>query len=329
MRGRVRKLLSLSSLIALATATEVCIDEEPSLKDAALLQLARSDVPRRSFHGYGLSSKIWMGLDETNETTQASVPSSDEAKTVGRTDPQVRFKIMGHFNTGTHLIRELIVATFGDAVDVASPDEVGFSNCTFWKHSPLRLVPDENSAPCNRSNIIGISVVRNPFSWLESLHSNPYDLESCTQGKDWLIRNCSFPDEITEKLPQLRGVSYPSVEDIWNQWTEDYEFLRPQIFNKSLLFTYEEMVLDTSKLLDRIAKISNLTIPTNQSKVSALMAKQAVPWVSQASNSRTLAAQKIKTSEFMKSFQPAAIDVMCSRLNIRAMRRYGYTECDV
>mmetsp|Transcript_30020 Transcript_30020/g.47918 ORF Transcript_30020/g.47918 Transcript_30020/m.47918 type:complete len:164 (+) Transcript_30020:57-548(+) len=162
MRGRVRQLLSVSSLIALATATEVCIGEEPRVKDAALLQLARSDVPRRSFHGYGLASKIWMGLDETNDTTPASVPSSGEAeaKTTGRIDPQIRFKIMGHFNTGTHLIRELIVATFGDAVDVASPDEVGFSDCTFWKHSPLRLVPEKNLAPCNRSSVIGISVVR-------------------------------------------------------------------------------------------------------------------------------------------------------------------------
>jgi len=330
----VGQALTLTSLLALARAADVCIDGEPSLTSAALLQFAKSDVPRshslsslaqersRSLHGYGLSSEIWMGLDEPSS---APVVANATSQT---TDAKIHFKIMGHFNTGTHLIRELIVKAFGEAVNVASPDEVGFSDCTFWKHSPLRLVPEKNLAPCNRSSVIGISVVRNPFSWLESLHSHSYDLDSCTKGEDWLGRSCLYPDAIESVMPQLRGVSYSSVEDIWNKWTSDYTFLQPQIFNRSLVLTYESIVLNTSNVLERIANLSNVTL-ANVAKVSTLMAKQAVPWAEKANNASNDAAQKITTNKFMDFFKPEQIERMCSRLNITSMHRYGYTQCDV
>jgi hypothetical protein len=318
-----------------ARASEICIDGQPSLTHAALLQSAKSEAimsksdaqeQRHGLDSYGLSAETWMGMDEKPRPA-ALVATRGRSKTK-RDNHRIRFKIMGHYNTGTHLIRELLVTAFGASADVADPNEVGFSDCTFWKHSPLRRVPEENIEPCNRSNVIGIAMVRNPLSWLQSLHGCPYDLNDCVQGEDWLVRSCTYPAGIVSLMPQLQGVSYANVEDIWNQWTEDYTFLRPQLFNRSMVLTYEEVVLNTHEILKQIASLANLRLPKHMQKVSQLMQNQAVPWAAETENQREIAAQKIKTSEFVNSFESTELDHMCTHLDSEAMRRYGYTYCN-
>jgi hypothetical protein len=234
------------------------------------------------------------------------------------------FKIMGHFNTGTHLMRKLLLRNFGEeVVSVSDPNEEGSSTidptgCTFWKHSYLRMLPPEATQPCNRSNIIGIALVRNPISWLDSLHKEPYDLYTCSNGENWLTRTCTYPEDT--KMHELRNVTFANVEDIWNNWTMDYESHLSSIFSRSIIVSYEEVVTQPQAVLRKIAALANLRT-------------WWWDWFGgvdepDRSDKRKTSAEKVLTSSFLANFKPEELDTMCERLNWNAMHRYKHFDCD-
>jgi len=240
-------------------------------------------------------------------------------------DPhKIYFKLLGNFNTGTHLLRELILRNLNHSeVVVADPNEDGFGDCTFWKHSYLRKLHRERPwllAACDKPNIIGLALVRDPLSWFSSVHRKPYDLKNCTKGADWLTKPCTYPGDGHARVP---GIAFSSLAEIWNNWTIDYESVLPQGFSRSLVITYEELVFESEGVLGRIAKLANVPLPSSVKVVN----EQVKGDVQKVNDTRQLAMTRIQARTYLSVYNSQDLLDVCSRLDEGAMQRYGYTDC--
>jgi len=278
---------------------------------------------------------------------------------------KVHFKILGLYNTGTHFLRELILRNLGNLSSVALPNQCELGNfsidsktvvrcaasrCGFWKHSSLRLLRQhysylrllstgsENSLEeCGLDNVIGLAMVRNPISWIDSVHRRPWDLRACVNRSGWINSSCTFPP-ITPDA-SLRGVTFSSIPEIWNNWTADYESLASFGFKRSLVITYEDLVTDTERVLTQIAVLANLSLPKSVNLVDDGVAllhtdlgtndrRAAAANNFSKINDREHATTDIEKKSYLSKFSMQELGVMCARLNISSMQRFGYKDCD-
>jgi hypothetical protein len=331
-------LLSFSLLIAIvaaaATPCETGEECEQTPHEQALLQVSNvrlkadaawmstqgravSDTISHRTHGeYGGGAGVWSGMEGLRAASSGPVV---------RDPSKIYFKVLGHFDTGTHLLSELIVRNLdASQVVVSDPNQEGTVNCTFWKHSYLRLL--QQTTPrileeCKEPNIIALAIVRDPLSWLSSIHTKPYDIKNCTVGEDWMLKPCTYPQV---RHADLSGKTFSSVAAIWNNWTIDYETVLPQAFNRNLIITYEDMVLHPAATLEKVAKLANVPLP----KTLDLVNEQVKGDVKQAGDSRQLATQRIQNRSYLSGYSQQQLADVCPRLNQEAMHRHGYIDCD-
>lgn len=244
---------------------------------------------------------------------------------------QIHFKVMGQYDSGTHLLRETLVRNFGSNVTVSGPNQLGSSDCSFWKHASLRQLVQKspkNLTDCNLPHTIGVAVIRNPVSWLHSLHSNallPWmDIAPCAKQKDWLTSSCTYPLYTPDE--SLRGVTFSSMQEIWNRWLADYESLSSFGFNRNVLVRYEDLVLYPGQVLTKVAALANLTLPVEPSLVNDRISLMHTD--SKDEHDREFAIQKIESKTYLSDFSTANLRDLCGRLDKGIMRRHGYTDCD-
>jgi len=310
---------------------ESCITAEPH--GEALLQVSKSSIKSQ----HDVVNKVSLG---------------GAAK--------VHFKIMGLYNTGTHFLRELIQRNLGNFSIVAPPGQcddsttvvrcVASTGCGFWKHSHLRLLWQNYSywrllttgsgnslEECGRDNVIGLAMVRNPISWIASVHRRPWDLRQCVNRSGWINSSCTYPP--TTPDASLRGVTFSSIPEIWNNWTADYESLASFGFKRSLVITYEDLVTDTERVLTQIAVLANLSLPKSVNLVDDGVAllhtdlgtndrRAAAANNFSKINDRENATKDIEKKSYLSKFSMQELGVMCARLNISSMQRFGYKDCD-
>jgi len=247
------------------------------------------------------------------------------------TTAQVKFKIMGQYDSGTHLLRETLVRNFGSNVTVSEPNQLGSSECSFWKHASLRQLAQKspkNLTDCNLPHTIGVAVIRNPVSWLHSLHSNallPWmDIAPCAKQKDWLTSSCTYPLYTPDEI--LRGVTFSSMQEIWNRWLADYESLSSFGFNRNLIVRYEDLVLYPGQVLTEVAALANLTLPVEPSLVNDRISLMHTDGKDE--HDRDVAIHKIESKTYLADFNIANLRDLCGRLDKGIMRRHGYTDCD-
>merc|ERR1712137_1404923 len=111
--------------------------------------------------------------------------------------------------------------------------------------------------------VVGLAMVRNPLSWLDSFDRVAYDLRLCRRefaGSNWFKKPCTFRPE-TSSDSFLAGKTYDNVEKIWNMWNTDYQSLASYGFSKNILIRYEDLVENTTEILSKIASIAGLEVP--------------------------------------------------------------------
>merc|ERR1719428_2338871 len=139
----------------------------------------------------------------------------------------------------------------------------GPGKTSFWKHAKpsamSRLKPTLQS-----SGVVGVAVIRDPMSWLQSMRKAPYDLRNCFTNYNWLTAPCTLPAPC---VPPSTNCVHPAhsgpmhmtnVEAFWNEWTKDYDALGKFGFTSFVVVRYEDIVLDTQGVLAAIAKAGGL-----------------------------------------------------------------------
>jgi len=290
--------------------------------DSLSLQLppTRPAVMRRMSSDYGLSSDLWSGADVGADLLFSESPAQD-------TDAQLQIgtqlmQIMGHYNSGTNLLQELVAKNFPQIAPESDGPATG--DCEFWKHSCLRTLKTEHGSTldtCNSKKVTGIAMIRNPLSWLLSCKRVFYDLHECNKGDDWLRRACTYPPGTPS---YLGGKTFDDVEQIWSIWTSDYGSLKQFGFNQSVAIKYEDLVMDTEVQLELIAKVLGVEFSGDVKQVEDAVHPTAVT----VEGGRDLAIEKITSKSYLDDFSKQELTDACSRLDRKLMRQYGYDDCD-
>lgn len=288
-------------LVSLATTAAAKFDRAPT----GFLQVNRS----RQMSSY--YNDLWDGMD---------VSAGGKSTYVGSATAKVQFKVMGMFNTGTNLLTELLKRNFPDANVVSGGPGDG---CSFWKHSSLPVLKQHSPLSlnaCKNDKIVGLTMIRNPMSWLRSMKHRAYNLHACTLGSNWLERPCTFPASTPSFLG---GKRYDNIESIWSSWTGDYELLALYGFDNNLLIKYEELVEDTTTIFNKIAALTGLQIPDYLEQVHVNMA----PGRNHELNARQKALEKIRTKSYLSQYHGEQIYEACTRLDKSMMHKHGYNDC--
>jgi len=282
-----------------------------------------------STHG-GPPSVARLDASDVQVAAVGGIDQSDK-EIRGRDGRHSPIQIMGQYNTGTNLLLALIKNNFPSAVVVDSHHNAYETvTCRFWKHSSLpllnKIAPSALSV-CHDEGAVGLAMVRNPISWLQSMRREGHDLYNCNDGVNWLTKSCHYPKySIWGGGPQnmngLSGRIYPNIETVWNNWTHDYENLDFFGFEHWLLIRYEDLVISTVSVLSRIAAVANLTAPTRVQQVNENMSPRP-----EAGTGRATAIEKIRTRSYIKQFSFKELQQACSRLDEAMMLRHGYSDC--
>jgi hypothetical protein len=252
---------------------------------------------------------------------------------------------MGMYNTGTNLLHYLLATNFGHQIGWYRSDRTQEDpkSCWVWKHSNLDLVKGGKVSGCH--DTVALAMVRNPLAWLHSMKREAYDLNVCTrhcpeapdghhchstrkykmpQEKDWLTKSCQYA-KVNEQVA-LSGKAFDNIETIWSEWTRQFDSLSSYGFNRTMVIRYEDLVMDTEGVLAKIASLANLTLPAKVRQI-----EMAVNPSIHVKNERQLAIEQIKNRSFLEMYKEpnsTSLASVCARLDVAAMRRHGYTDCD-
>ncbi|MCX6257108.1 MAG: hypothetical protein NTW49_04300 [Bacteroidia bacterium] len=110
-----------------------------------------------------------------------------------------------------------------------------------WKH---RLAPEKDElSEDNRDRIIFICIVKNPYSWVYSMHKRPYKHENLTK--------LSFPDFIRYPYGDYRN---PAI--MWNLKNKSYLALADFVKNFKMV-KYEDLLVEPRTVIESVASDFN------------------------------------------------------------------------
>ncbi|MDC9721961.1 MAG: sulfotransferase domain-containing protein [Urechidicola sp.] len=126
-----------------------------------------------------------------------------------------------------------------------------------WKHKELDNIPFMKKRLLDNEKIVFLIIVKNPYSWLLSLHKNPYhSLGSKKQSfEDFLLT----PWQTVRR--ESRRESYNNPIDMWNKKVESYLKFEKQ-FNTHIV-KYEELLLNPIHELKEISTALDLNEATS------------------------------------------------------------------
>lgn len=149
----------------------------------------------------------------------------------------IKVKIYGERNSGAIYLEWLIKKNL--EVDLTDDFEYG------WKH---RLAPSEEElTEYMKKDVIYLCLVKNPYSWLLSLHKRPYNHES--------LRKTSFAEFLRYSFGDYMN---PTV--MWNIKNRSYLNMRDYVRNHKII-RYEDLLKDPKGSIEELADRFGLDKP--------------------------------------------------------------------
>ncbi len=179
-------------------------------------------------------------------------------------------KIYGERNTGTNYLSRLIAANLqvNELPGIAPRKIVQLQNrlpgkewvkdlyfrMTLgknlgWKHTRVPSIDRLQRQPICQSQIMFVTLTKNPYSWLLSLHKRPYHNQPKTDGDDF---EAFLVEPYQPKSRDNLSGRLASPVDVWNQKNASY-----LQFNESLpaaRLTYEQLLADPCETLTQICQ---------------------------------------------------------------------------
>lgn len=284
---------------------------------------------------FGLHASAWLGHDD-NASTGHGVGERGRAGAApagnGSAWAHPPILVLGLFNAGTNLLTQLLLKNFPDLADRGVWGKDISGSGLVWKHSKpehlkqkLRQMGKPNLF--RDQGVVGVAVIRDPLSWLQSMKKAPYYLNGCVGWADWPTHSCTFPAPSGEwpySLCHSRAFHVSNIESAWNDWNSQYHGLDTYAGfapGKFLVVSYEDLVVDPKRALDRIAAVSGRAPP-------AVVNLQDAPAKSHGRPSGRLEAlRKLQEKSYLRLYVPSERTQACDRLNHQLMQRHGYLDC--
>lgn len=156
-------------------------------------------------------------------------------------------KIYGERNSGNIYLEWLLAKNL--EIDITDAPVYG------WKHrlapSPIEITDDM------RSKTIFACLIKNPYSWLLSMHKRPYNHES--------LRKLTFSEFLNYSFGDYRN---PIV--MWNKKVKSYIDLENHV-DHYIRFRYEDLILDFKTELNRFADEFDLDKPELYKNITNLL----------------------------------------------------------
>lgn len=191
---------------------------------------------------------------------------------------QKLIKIYGERNSGTNYLEQLIALNFEASVLRYVPSllvgqflkrEFVVDGLTWvnrkrwlgWKHG----VPPIDAINAFEGNLSVLTITKNPYTFLLSLHRNPYHNRS--------LGSLSFSDFIRSPWkPVYRDRwsfrPFANPIDLWNEKNKSYFDLRHHVDKDVVSLTYESLLRDFDMVMERMATRLNLRVKNH--KISQL-----------------------------------------------------------
>lgn len=288
-----------------------------------------SDTP----NDFGVERELWTEVDALDRNGSAvllkATSSKDQIYPIAFPQPahpgQTTVQILGLYNTGTNLLQALLDKNFPGVFVPPSYGRRAFGQI-FWKHVQptvlMRKAPNLKGR-LEARNAVGLAMIRDPLAWLQSTKDAPYDLAACVRTTAWLSQPCTLPlhsdtgggAAYTMPGPQ----TLPSLPAFWNEWTEDYGHLEDFGFKRSLVISYEDLVLDTEGVLEKIAHLVNVPPPAT--------VKQKHRPAKTLGGGRAEAMRKLASKSWLYRYTDGELQAACARLSPELMSRYGFHDC--
>lgn len=297
------------------------------------VQLSLNYTQCDGYWGYGWM--MWNGGEvPTKALVKEFLPFAKQ-----QTAP-IGIQVFGLQNSGTSLLMSLLMLNFGNRMtylDSQFPEEGDNSTAFapgFWRHAqlPQRSAYVEHIARRHPGmKTIALTVVRNPFTWVESLRrmdferSNMSCLKSCILGDDWLERPCQHRCP-GGKQTVSAGPIYSNVFGIWDAWSRSYiQARKHQSFNDTLRIRYEDLVLYPETILQRIANHVGLRYKTPAQLISNKGLHETQVHYQRAG--RNEAMYQVRHETGMGILTNPQKQVLCRQLSHTLMQSLGYKDC--
>ncbi|MCF8368000.1 MAG: hypothetical protein K9G76_03100 [Bacteroidales bacterium] len=204
-------------------------------------------------------------------------------------------KIYGERNSGTIYLEWLLKKNL--EVDLHESFELG------WKH---RLAPSpEELTDDHKKNILFVCLVKNPYSWLLSMHKRPYNHES--------LRDLSFSDFLKYSYGDYRN---PMV--MWNMKYRSYVNMENYV-DQHIIIRYEDALVDIKTTLNNLAEKFNIEKPELYKNIKNLL-----------TNKHGIKSQKFHRDFYIeekwkKSLRPNHLEVINQFLDKDLMNLFNYS----
>lgn len=244
-------------------------------------------------------------------------------------------QIMGLQDTGTNLLHSMLWANFPQIVFFCETKSKGPRvRDGLWKHANLRLTQKAMSKEVKDSlrhhKVSLLAMVRQPLSWLQSIHKAPYELWNCTLGKEWLSRQCLHPvpagySSIDRELMDDTFRRFPNIVSIWKYWVQAYMNLGEagDLFaGGSMVIRYEDLVLDPQGTMRKVADLIGVKLP-GEIQYPLEPAKNHGRAVGYSE-----AVEKIRKKTYLLNYSKAEIFEACDLLKDSAAEAFAYHDCD-
>ena len=203
-------------------------------------------------------------------------------------------KIYGERNSGAIYLEWLLRKNLG--LKIIETADLG------WKH---RLAPSEEELSENlKQEVIFICLVKNPYSWLLSLHKRPFNHES--------LKSLSFTDFLQYSFGDYRN---PIV--MWNIKNNSYLHLRNYVKNHTVI-RYEDLLTDYKVIINNVSDKFALKRPTFYYNINNLLTH------SHGIKSNKFHRDYYLEEKWIKSLRPHHIDFINGFLDASLMKELNY-----
>mmetsp|Transcript_48180 Transcript_48180/g.104917 ORF Transcript_48180/g.104917 Transcript_48180/m.104917 type:complete len:299 (-) Transcript_48180:89-985(-) len=267
-------------------------------------------------------SSIWDGLDVTDDNLLSALLMTNSINV--RAESKTGIQVMGLQDTGTNLMSTLMERNFGNQISHWDSSH-GDATHGLWKHANpealVEQVPDE-LVPLSQGNVSIIAMIRDPLSWLESLHKAPYELASCVAGDDWLNRSCTHPVPCGYKN-EGKAQTYENLLSLWARWTSSYGRLMELGIKEVLVIRYEDLVLFPDQVLTEIASTLKLSMP------ATIRLMDSPAKLHGEALGHEDAMLKITEQRQLADFAGDPLKMLCDQLKTfeAVLETYSYTDC--
>lgn len=278
-----------------------------------LLLQASSSLERDPEHALWSNVDLWDGSDEVDVSSIKRPVTNEKRKRQG----DQTFLLLGPMNSGTNLMQALIENNFDVTREHVWKHSVSSVHDIYQQFQTGRTIarkPDDTTV---------VMVIRSPLSWMASMKDRAYEFGQCFQPFNDLRTgrpcNVQYPSWSEGTKISSAILHFQSRMDMWNRYVQQYQqIVQDDKFKKAVIIPYEDIVRNTTRILDILADALELPIPSVLEDVQGNAAAAAVGpqngWHDN-NHAKEQAIKKLESRSYLQSIPEALSADLCSDLD--------------